>query len=418
MSFRVAANALFVSALLAGLVRGTPCQSGMPASTPVVGCLSERSGKLMLTDKDGDNYILEGNTANLKTHIGDELCVSGSYRTTGRESSGEYALGVASFRTILRKNPAGVQPRLGDPRNWSTFTNKSFGVVFRHPKTFLQQDVEPCCIQSNFVNPTGIQTLNIWSIPGEVYGGSNFTRGAFEVTADPTIRNEGTCRQFGSTTPEYTLSKTLGGIRYSQTLSEGAAMGTIGITYHLHTFQNGYCYEFTFEFDEADGNGMEDLCSIQWLTSDNREKLLDSLLSQVSFVAPDRRNAARSLPAQQPLVTSLRQSSLSEEPAMQIAVSWATEGADYVQLQYPCMEQLFVSPDAGSEMKCGVPTDRNFPPNGSATLLLSNFNSRSVRLVLTVEPYSDGVAYHSGSKTITIEIAPHLRIDGFRPSLH
>jgi hypothetical protein len=423
MSFRVTANTLFVSMLLAGLAGIAPCQSDLPAATPVVGCLSERNGKLILPGKDGDNYILEGHTRELSAHVGDELSVSGRIRDAGSECIGEhceYALGVVSFRTIVRKNAAGVQPLLGDPGNWSTFTDKRFGVVVRHPKTLLQQDVEPCCIQSNFVDPTGILSLQVWSIPREVYPASNFKGGAFEVFVDPTIRSEGTCRQFGSTAPEHTFSKTVGGIGYAQTLSEGVAMGTIDIGYHLHTFQNGYCYEFTFEFDEADGTGIDEPCLIQWLANDNREKLLGAFLSQVSFVAPGMRNAARSLPARQPLVKSLEQSLLSDAPAAQIAVSWSTEGADYVQLQFPCIEQLFVSGAGGSEMKCGVPTDRNFPPNGSETLLLNNLNPRSVRLVLTVEPFSDGVGYTRGSKTITIELAPtpHPSIDdGFRPSL-
>jgi hypothetical protein len=416
MSFRASANALFVSALVAGLVRVAPCQSDLPDSTPVIGCLSERSGKLILTDGDGHSYPLDGHTAELKAHVGDELRVTGQLHPV----DDEYALEVASFRTILRKNPAGVQPRLGDPRNWSTFTDKSLGVVVRHPKTFLKLDEEPCCIRSNFVNPTGIRTLHIWSIPSEVYPGSNFGSGALEVTVDPTIRSEGTCRQFGLATPGYTISKTLSGTRYAQTQIDGVGMGIAHIEYHLHTFQNGFCYEFNFDFAEADGTGMEtSFCSIQWLSKDNEQKLLDSLLSQVSFVAPEMRNAPRGLPARKPLVTSLEQSLLSEKPATEIAVSWSTDGADYVQLQYPCTEGLFVSEWGGSEMKCGVPTDRNSPPNGSATLLLINFNSSSVRLVLTVEPFSDGVESHRGSKTITLEIAPtpHPQRDDFRPSL-
>jgi hypothetical protein len=397
MSFRVTANALFVSALLAGLVEVAPCQSDLPASTPVVGCLSERSSKLILTDKDGDTYLLEGHTAELYAHVGDELSVSGRIRAAGRESGDENPFGVVSFSTVLRKNPAGVQPRLGDPRNWSTFTDKSLGVVVRHPKTFLQQDMEPGGVRSNFVDPTGILTLHAWSIPREVYRGSNFVGGTFEVAVEPTIRSEGTCRQFGSTAPGYTFSKTLGGIRYAQTQIGGVAMGTANIVYHLHTFQNGFCYEFTFEFDEADGTGMElFFCTIQWLSKDNEQKLLDSLLSQVSFVAPEIRNAPKGIPARRPLVTSLEQSQQSET---QTAVSWSTEGADYVQLQFPCIdEQVVVSDSASGSMKCDGPTDRNFPPNGSETLFLINLNLRSVRLVLTVEPFSDGVESHKGRK--------------------
>jgi hypothetical protein len=174
-------------------------------------------------------------------------------------------------------------------------------------------------------------------------------------------------------------------------------MGTANIVYHLHTFQNGFCYEFTFEFDEADGTGMElFFCTIQWLSKDNEQKLLDSLLSQVSFVAPEIRNAPKGIPARRPLVTSLEQSQQSET---QTAVSWSTEGADYVQLQFPCIdEQVVVSDSASGSMKCDGPTDRNFPPNGSETLFLINLNLRSVRLVLTVEPFSDGVESHKGRK--------------------
>jgi hypothetical protein len=82
MSFRVTANALFVSAILCGLARAAPCQSDLPAATPVVGCLSEKSGKLILTDNDG-SYLLDGHTAELKAHIGDELSVSGLVRDGG-----------------------------------------------------------------------------------------------------------------------------------------------------------------------------------------------------------------------------------------------------------------------------------------------------------------------------------------------
>jgi hypothetical protein len=402
MSFPVTATALFVSALLAGLAGVAPCQNDLPEPTLVVGCLSETSGKLILTGKDGGTHPLEGHTAELKAHVGDELSVSGRFRAAVGESGDDSPFRVVSFTTVLRKNPAGVQPQLGDPGNWSTFTDKSSGVVVRYPKTFLQGG-QPGW-QSNFADPAGVLTLQAWSVPREVYSGSNFVGGVFAVAVDPTIRSEGTCRQFASTTPEYTLSRTLRGIGYTQTQILGVAMGTAGIGYHLHTFQNGLCYEFTLEFHEADGTGMEaSFCTIQWLTKDNEQKLLDSLLSQVSFLAPEMKTAAKAIPAQGPVVTSLEQS----QPEISTVVSWSTEGADYVQLRFPCIdEQVFVSSLGGGSMKCGSQTDRNFPPNGSETLVLTNFNRQSVRLALTVEPFSDGVDFHGGSKTVTIEIAP------------
>jgi hypothetical protein len=89
----------------------------------------------------------------------------------------------------------------------------------------------------------------------------------------------------------------------------------------------------------------------------------------------------------------------------QFAVSWSVAGADYVQFQYPCVEQVFVIGDAGSQMLCGVRPRRNFPAHGAATLLLMNYNSAGVRLPLTLKPFSDGIEYHSASKTITVDIA-------------
>jgi hypothetical protein len=58
--------------------------------------------------------------------------------------------------------------------------------------------------------------------------------------------------------------------------------------YHLRTFQNGFCYEFKFEFVELDGTGIDKPCLIQWLSRKNEQQLLDALLSRVSFVAPGR----------------------------------------------------------------------------------------------------------------------------------
>jgi hypothetical protein len=165
MPFPVTANALFVSALLTGLAGVAPCQSDL--STLLVGCLAETSGTLILTDKDGGTYLLDGHTAELKAHIGDELSVSGRIRAAGRDSGDDSPFQVVSFTTVLTKNLAGVQPQLGDPADWSTFTDKSFGVAVRHPKTFLQQDGEPVWLPSNFVDRTGILTLHARSIPRE-----------------------------------------------------------------------------------------------------------------------------------------------------------------------------------------------------------------------------------------------------------
>ena len=148
--------------------------------------------------------------------------------------------------------------------------------------------------------------------------------------------------------PGYTFSKTLDGIRYAQTQIAGVASGTADIVYHLHTFQNGFCYEFTVEFNEADGTGMELFLHNSVALKDNEQKLLDSLLSQISFLAPERRNAAKGITAQPPVVTSLEQS--QDPPDIPTVVSWSTEGADYVQLQFPCIDQQVVVSGSGGAL--------------------------------------------------------------------
>lgn len=247
MLFRAKAGTSTVSALLAGLSGFAVCQNDLQPWSPVTGCLSEKSGRLMLTDKDGDDYILEGHAPELKAHVGEELSIAGDIRTTGAASGSANAIKVTNFKTIVKQNPAGAHALLHDPKEWLAFHDKGFGVIIRTPKEFLQQEPGPGWGMSNFVDRVGIVELQDWHIPAEVFPGSNFEGGAAELSLDPSIRSEGTCRQFGSTTPGHTFPKTLGGVRYAQTQLEGVGMGTTDTEYHVHTFQNGFCFEFTLE---------------------------------------------------------------------------------------------------------------------------------------------------------------------------
>ena len=104
---------------------------------------------------------------------------------------------------------------------------------------------------------------------------------------------------------------------------------------------------------------------------------------------------------------------------MATGVSWKTANADYVQIRYPCTKALYAStvqsPGYGLG-KCGENTDTNLPPNGSMGLLVNNFNPTPVELVLTLEPFRDGVGYPKESKTISILAAPRpLQHDNQKP---
>ena len=175
-----------------------------------------------------------------------------------------------------------------------------------------------------------------------------------------------------------------------------------------------------FDFGWNTGTGMEPtfLCSVQPVLEQNHRELMKALLSQVQFVTPGIRRAAREKPhrSSPPTVLSLERSTADTAfRSTTVTVSWSTRGTDYVQLQYPCVEKLSVSELGGADspwppgvdMKCGAVVGQNFPPNGSAKLMLSNFNPSSVNFVLSIEPFSDGVGCPKQSKTITVSVGPH-----------
>jgi hypothetical protein len=72
------------------------------------GCLSESNGKFHLTDKMGTSYELTGKTANLKSHVGHTIAVTGKATASGENQPGamseqggmEQTLQVSSFRHI------------------------------------------------------------------------------------------------------------------------------------------------------------------------------------------------------------------------------------------------------------------------------------------------------------------------------
>lgn len=378
-----------------------------------MGCLSNESGQLKLLDEDGNIYHLIGNAAELAKQVGDELEVSGTEdapptRPT-EHSVPETTLRVAGVKTIVHRNPAGVRPSLGDVANWGRYRDETYGISVGYPRMFERLAQPDHHVASNFADQNGVVTLQTIDVPREVYPNSNFVGGSFSALVNPTIRNEGTCREFASFWPEHTSTVTINGMKYAETQNVGVAAGTVSGMYDLHAYQNGLCYEFAFDFDEESGNGIMLTCSMQWVSDQNERELIDSLLSQVSFVTPAFERAVAEKPSQRsvPLVLSFDHGPVVVDRLTKVKVSWSTRGADFVQLHYPCTNKLYVSALEYPSMRCGTVVDRNLPANGSAELLLGNYNPSPVPLALSVEPFSDGVGYPEQSKTITIPVSPH-----------
>jgi hypothetical protein len=408
--------------LLAGCF-DVAAQNGTPQSTEhgeagsqvdVVGCLSEQSGSFKLTDEDGYIYDLEGQTAGLENHVGDELKVSGlrahpTIPPTGHPLP-ETTLRVTALRTLLHVNPEGVPPVLGDL--WDSYTNQNYGFEFRYPRKSEYREGEDTHPQANFVDQDKAAAVSFLGlgIQRETYPDSNFVQGSFTAIVAPGIRSEGTCAQFGSFWPEHTSSLTIHGVKYAETLSAGVGAGTTSNEYYFHTFQNGLCYELAFEFDEANGTGMPLTCSVQWVSERNEFELMNVVLSQVRFLTPEfkPRLAEPRRKNSPPTVVSFEHSAIVGDRSISFDLSWDTEGADYVQLHYECVKNLIVSGlSFGGNLECGDATDRNFPAKGTASLMLGNFNLQTVNFVVAVEPFFEGVEYRERSKAMTIAISPH-----------
>jgi len=408
--------------------RPSSSNAGQPAEVTIVGCLTSDYGKLRLNPSEsGKIYNLIGLSEELRRQVGDKVEVSGTEEgseTPPGQRFPESTLRVRSVKNIFHQNPAGVRPSLGDVAHWRSYTDKAYGVVLHYPET-LELLNEPFSGPAfvggaDFVGQEGVVTLQSFAVPARMYPKANFGGGNFVVNVDPTIRSEGTCRQFGWA-ERRTSPLTARGIEYPGVSRTGVAMGTASDQYHFHAYQNGFCYEFDFSFAWNDGTGMDPgfQCSVQPVLEQNQRELMTALLSQVKFVTPAIRNSARRERGRRttPTVLSFERSAPDTTyRSTAVTVSWSTRGADYVQLHYPCVEKLSVSelggiPNSawppGADMKCGALVDQNFPPDGSAKLMLANFNPSSVSLVLSIVPFTDGVGYPKESKTIIISVGPH-----------
>jgi hypothetical protein len=341
------------------------------AAVEAVGCVDRKEGRFELTNAFWwVVYYLTGRTAGLEDHIGDEVTLHGlevpsPAPSTPATSTGERrppTLHVTSVEFMVHKNPEGVRPILGDLDTWVSYENPQYGVRVRYPATFGDATSEYSPVQSNFAGQeptTGTSIVNV-SIPRATYPDSNFVTGAFAVSVNPSIGSEGTCKQFRTFWPEHTSSMSVGRITYSRTLDVGVAMGTAGSVYYFHTFQNGLCYEFVFNFAEENGGGMDVPCSIQWVSEDNNFELMRSVLSTVSFQIPQFKRATSEVPSHKVVssVILFEHGPVVEKPVGRgslntVGISWKTTNADYVQIRYPCTKFLYASTVTAGRLRLG-----------------------------------------------------------------
>lgn len=394
------------------------------SAVEVDGCVDGKDGKFEITNQQWwVLYYLTGQTAGLENHIGDEVKVRGietepvSVSPEGRRPP---TLQVTSVEFITHKNPEGVRPMLGDLNTWVKVENPLYGVRVRYPATFGLEGSGNPPSEANFAGQDGSTSVRILSvnIPQNTFPDSNFVDGVFAIFVNPDIRSEGTCRQFARIWPEHTGSTKIDSVSYTRTMDVGVATGTAYTTYDFHTFQNGLCYELTFDFAEEDGGGMDIPCAIQWVSEDNLFELMNGVLRQTSSFKPELELASAGEENVMPTITSFEH----DRPFVGgigmvtiMDISWKTQNADYMRLSYKCVDNVYVSiirpTTPGYSIDCGEKAHDNSLPNGSVQLMLNNFSGEPVNVVMMVEPFRAGVGYPKESKSVSALVEPRPQVN-------
>jgi hypothetical protein len=289
------------------------------------------------------------------------------------------------------------------------FSSGMYGVKFVYPPVYNFEAKHYAYLANpDFANDEGAVILGTVEIPAALYTGTNFSGGKFAVSVSPVITNIAACDQFASGEPESTV--TVNGILYSVANNGTGGLGHWQSYKILHTYQNGFCYEFMFEIDGYNRGSLEDPSSVQEFS--DAPKIQDTLLAGISFFRPA---------AKPPLQTAGRPKILSFSPSSDVAgvgihnsitFSWKSQYVDYVRLQFSCAQGAVIVAD-GYGAQCGsYATSPNQSPDDSKKVIFGNSNLNSpegspIPVTVTLVPFANGVAYPDLSKSVTITIPPY-----------
>jgi hypothetical protein len=368
--------------------------------TTVLGCLANNSGEFTLTDGSGTLYRLPGDRG-LIPYVGHEVSISG----TSPVADGEPSINVTEVKDIL--DPSAPIPNFA-ASDWKTATNKAYGFSAQYPATFNLLEESELRKDLNFANSNGAQSLLSVEIPDSAYPGSNFRGGYFTVAANPNIANSIACSQFAYADPRSVSSRTVKGVKSSLAIDGEGAAGSAYQYSYLHTYQNNVCYEIKLEVAAVNTAAYDLPCSIPLVSNQNKADLFDSFLSRIAFFHPTLASISQRMRSgnARPAVTGFTSASRPSEHSLEVTVTWATQGVDYVHLQFECNNNLVVT-GSSAYLECGSSSNRNFSPNGSATFLVSNPKGKApVPFVVRLEPFSRGAAVPSQNKTVSVPVTP------------
>ena len=385
------------------------------------GCLTGSRGHFYLASVDGGQlYALTGNTSALSRYAGKEISVLGEAVVSTQQWP---SFQVVSVKQVFDTPKPSLSPSFSDLSAWHGETNQTYGIKFALPPEFTDASgSESSMLQASFASNQDVATVSRWRIPQEVYPHTNFLWGSFAIFVNPEIRNAQSCREFNNSDPRFRSVYRVGGILYARMRFVGAAMGTTYVGESFHTFQNGLCYEIGFEFAESNTGNYDLGCTIPVIRNEDELKLVEPLVAAVSFVRPAIEVARESNPNAVPRVTKFEASSERADDVVnrgKIMFTWATKGADYVELSYRCAPAPtgpgVVILEDGSPRECENSSPRIYPngspnraPNAFQNVGFGNFHQGNpVSITVSVTPFSHGTPYPDSRKSITIQVDPY-----------
>ncbi len=277
-------------------------------------------------------------------------------------------------------------------------------------------------VQPNFPASDGAVVLGRFQIPRELYPGTNFSGGAFGVFVNPRLMNAQSCAEFADADPRLRSSRRIGAAEYSTYTARGGAMGTFYSHRDFHTFQNGMCFQISFEFAEWNTGNSDTGCTVPSLKPVDELKIVDPLIGAISFsLAVNPRLSNENSSHLTPRVIEFKASSEMADPAAnrgRITFSWKAENTDYVELSYRCSPALkgagVVISEENIQRDCEnntLPLDSGMRPNHSpdsaAVVLFGNFlKAQPVSITVMLTPFSGATPYPAAAKYVIVGVAP------------
>jgi hypothetical protein len=375
-----------------------------PDSIAVEGCLSNTGspGFFLLSNTDElprPSYRITGPASVLERYANewDTVRIVGVITGYGDPPT----IRTKSIRLIHRQIIR--SPELGKSSDWHAYSNADYGVSIKYPASFQPPPDQPDQQQSsNFVNPGSAKTLLALTIPREIYPNTTFAGGSVSVSVSDETPNAATCSVFGQTWVGAPGARTVQGIAYSEGIIPSVAGGTSYPGYFFHTFQNGRCYEVDVEVAVGNVRNYDLGCDLD-LVDD--EALMNPILSGLSFSKPAIEAKLSAHSVDSPNIASFEATPAPSGFIPETKISWSVSGADYVRVTFKCDPNIGT---AQREVECGPAAyvSYGYAEDGSVVAEFQNRNRGPASVLVTLQPFLNGVGDPAWSKTISVSVTP------------